>query len=346
MNKKIFLQDGKWSCRSCGDCCRGFSFGPVEPEVVQGLIDRKIEEYWPLAKDGWYVQKPETGEYFFQHRNLHCVFLRPDNHCAIHAEFGSAAKPWFCREFPFHAIKEPRGIALRVREECSGFHKSFVDGEDISGQIDDVLELPRPFPHQDFNQRNVIILPKVAVSSENWSTVEGVLIEKCLGKDPLSLAEFIRNSLLRMARRQEMSSDSAKCEQAIKNLVANFYLSLKNLEVPSILESRKQELITIFHLAQQKQNMAGTFSDEVSRYFNIIFRGRLIGKSFASIGGIPSFVGLFVFEAIVFSSIAKTRTVTDIGPLISNWRRFLNIGVFRSQLRRFESLLTTIFFSA
>ena len=180
MKEKIFLQDGKWSCRSCGECCKGFSFGPIEPEIIQGLIDKQIEKHWQPAVDGWYVQKPQTGEYFFQHRNMHCVFLRPDNLCAIHAEFGSEAKPWFCREYPFHAIKEPRGVAIRVREDCGGFHKSFQSGEPLAEQIDDILLLPRLFPYQDFTNRSVIILPKIAVSSENWVTVEGFLLKNSI----------------------------------------------------------------------------------------------------------------------------------------------------------------------
>ena len=346
MDKTIFLKGGKWSCRGCGDCCRGFSFGPVEPDIIQGLKERKIEEYWLPAKDGWYVQKPQTGEYFFQHRNLHCVFLRPDNYCAIHAEFGSEAKPWFCREFPFHAIKEPRGIAIRVREECSGFHKSFSDGESISSQIEDVLSLPRPFPHQNFNNRSVIILPKVAVSSENWASVEGFLVDNCTGKNPQEVTKFVRNNLLRMAGKAEIESNKTFFNQAINHLIYSFCNSLKSCVVPTVLEEIKRDFIAIFELAQQRQNQEIHFSDEVSLYFNIIFRGRLIGKSFASMGGIPCSVGLFLFEAVLFSQVAETKTVKDIGPLISKWRRFLNVGAFRSQLRRFESVLTTIFWYA
>ena len=56
MNKVV--SDARWSCKSCGDCCRGFSFGPIEPHIIEGLKEKNIEEVWSPAQKEWYIQNP------------------------------------------------------------------------------------------------------------------------------------------------------------------------------------------------------------------------------------------------------------------------------------------------
>ena len=122
MNKT--LSDARWSCQSCGACCKGFSFGPIEPHIIEGLKEKDISSVWAPAKDEWYVQHPKTGEYFFTHVDGHCIFLQDDKRCTIHARWGSKAKPWFCREYPFHVVEDEEGYNITIREDCGGAHAS------------------------------------------------------------------------------------------------------------------------------------------------------------------------------------------------------------------------------
>src|SRR6188768_3764626 len=136
-------KDARWSCRSCGDCCRGFEFGPVEPAIIAGLEARDVAAHWaPAAEAPWYERRPApdgTTALFLTHRDGHCVFLRDDALCAVHALWGAEAKPAFCREYPFHVVEDPEGIVVIARSDCGGFHESFVDGEPVADQVEGVL---------------------------------------------------------------------------------------------------------------------------------------------------------------------------------------------------------------
>jgi Fe-S-cluster containining protein len=181
MMAKRTLKDARWSCQSCGSCCRGFSFGPVEEHIVQGLKERDIVAHWAPAKTEWYVKHPQTGELYFTHIDGHCVFLQEDNRCAIHARWGSKAKPWFCREYPFSIVEDEQGVSVTIRDDCGGFHKSMDQGDLVSEQLDDVFDIVRLVPRQRFAPQQVVILPGLGVSVANWLQVEFVLLEACQG---------------------------------------------------------------------------------------------------------------------------------------------------------------------
>ena len=171
------LKDARWSCRGCGDCCRGFSFGPVEPAVIAGLQAADIASKWaPAAQSPWFSTHPD-GRHFLTHRDGHCVFLQDDNLCAVHRLLGEPAKPWFCREYPFHAVALPSGdVAVTVRADCGGLHESFEDGQPVAAQAEAALALPRIVPRQSFTASQVVILPRVAVGTANWAQIEPHLL--------------------------------------------------------------------------------------------------------------------------------------------------------------------------
>ena len=78
------LPAARWSCHGCGDCCRDFRLGPVEPEVVAALEARGASEL--AGRPDWASQEPGPGGepgWFLRHVDGHCVFLLPDNRCAV-----------------------------------------------------------------------------------------------------------------------------------------------------------------------------------------------------------------------------------------------------------------------
>ena len=325
MNKTV--EDARWSCQSCGACCRGFSFGPVEPHVVEGLREKKIEEHWAPAQKEWYVKNPKTGAFFFTHVDGHCVFLQEDNRCAIHARFGSKAKPWFCREYPFHVVEDDQGMNITIREDCGGAHKSFLSGEKINAQIEELFSIERMVPRQRFAMKQVVVLPGLGVSIANWLQVEPVLIQKCVGELPSSIRS-IRGALFAMAGREgppaQLEQYQQRCMQFRKFLLTQF----RNTPVPESMKSAKEFLCTT--LEGTEENIV-VRDEDVNSYFVYVCKNRILGKSFARLGSFPSGMGLLLFEHYIF---AGRGDLSIVGPQFSRWRRGLMLQPFWNIVRQ------------
>jgi len=107
----------RYSCHSCGQCCRGLFEIRVTPE-----------EQARIAGQGW-AARPEldgrplfrevAGEVALNHRpDGACVFLDDDNRCRIHAEFGESTKPLPCRLYPFVFVPDGEQVRVDLRFDC------------------------------------------------------------------------------------------------------------------------------------------------------------------------------------------------------------------------------------
>jgi len=103
----------RWSCHSCGLCCRTLVGNLTEAE--RRRIDEAgwreklgIAPYVRVGR-GWALNKHDDGA---------CVFLDGENLCRIHAEFGEAAKPLACRMFPFSLREHEHGWQVSLRFDC------------------------------------------------------------------------------------------------------------------------------------------------------------------------------------------------------------------------------------
>jgi lysine-N-methylase len=107
------LPDQRWSCHSCGDCCRVL-VGHLTAED-RARID---EQNWGQRLDvAPYVRS--AGRYMLNKRDDGaCVFLSEDNRCRIHAEFGEEAKPVACRIFPFSLRAVEGAWQASLRFDC------------------------------------------------------------------------------------------------------------------------------------------------------------------------------------------------------------------------------------
>lgn len=324
MNKTI--DDARWSCQSCGACCRGFSFGPVEPHVIAGLQEKKIEEHWAPAQKEWHVQNPKTGEFFFTHVDGHCIFLQEDNRCAIHARFGSKAKPWFCREYPFHVVEDPQGLNITIREDCGGAHKSFLSGEKINEQLEELFSIERIVPRQKFSMEQVVILPGLGVSIANWLQVEPVLIQKC-EEDLCSSIRSMRNALFSMAGRQGPAADQEQYIQRCMQLKTFLLEQFRKALVPESMRSSQEFLCC--SLEEASGELLGT--SEVESYFVYVCKNRMLGKSFARLGSFPAGMGLLLLEHHLFAGKGELALM---GPKFSRWRRALMLQPFWNIVRQ------------
>jgi len=134
------VEGQRWSCHSCGLCCR---------TLVGHLTD---EERWRLDEQGWgeelgvapYVKVGRSWALNKQPDGA-CVFLDGENRCRIHAKFGETAKPLACRIFPF-SVRPVRGAwQTSLRFDCPSVTAS--KGEPIDRHRGWLNELVQQIAH-------------------------------------------------------------------------------------------------------------------------------------------------------------------------------------------------------
>ena len=334
MSKTTTLSDGRWSCKSCGACCRGFSFGPVEEHIIEGLKEKDIATHWEPAQEEWYVTHPKSGDFYFTHVDGHCIFLQEDQMCAIHARWGALAKPWFCREYPFSVVEHEQGLSITVRDDCGGFHKSMDDGQIIEEQVEEVLNIIRPVPRQQFAPQQVVILPGLGVSVLNWLQVEPVILQACHGSAKESVIA-IRTALYNMAGREKPTM-GMNVEDGFSMLVEALADRIGRVPVDSMMEESKQYLLSILQSPIDHRDV----QEGVEEYFVRIIRTRILSKSFARLGSLPAGLGFFLLEWYIFSHRGERK---EIGIEFSRWRRAIHLRPFWEQIRSLSTPFSHIF---
>ncbi len=172
-------ENARWSCSQCGDCCRLYTLGPVEPEVVADLKTRGISTQWPIASEGWVeTRQTQNGPaYFLKHRDGACVFLEADNKCAVHRLYGEEAKPGFCRTFPFDRVRVLNQETFTIRPECSGYGLTFDTGTPMVQRADALLEEDVPTPRY-WSPDTVALGLGVGVDLKTWVDAEKALLQR------------------------------------------------------------------------------------------------------------------------------------------------------------------------
>lgn len=103
----------RWSCHSCGDCCRTLVGHLFEHErqrlEAQNWQTELGKEPYVRAGGSSVLNKRADGA---------CVFLDAENRCRIHSRFGEEAKPLACRVFPFSIRPAPGGWQASLRFDC------------------------------------------------------------------------------------------------------------------------------------------------------------------------------------------------------------------------------------
>lgn len=97
-----------WDCQSCAHCCRDYRVHVSEEERqrIMGYDWSDLAGVPPVVADG------ALGYRLNQRADGACVFLSDQGRCRIHERFGSAAKPFACRLYPF--VLTPAGDHWRV----------------------------------------------------------------------------------------------------------------------------------------------------------------------------------------------------------------------------------------
>lgn len=130
----------RWSCHSCGNCCR-----TLVVHLTRRERERLDQQEWeaklgvsPYVRvgRGWALNKRDNGA---------CVFLDEENRCKIHAEYGEGDKPVACRLYPFSVCAVPDGWQASVRFDCPSVVSS--KGRPVSQYRTFLLDLVQGLTH-------------------------------------------------------------------------------------------------------------------------------------------------------------------------------------------------------
>ena len=313
----IVPKGARWDCRGCGMCCRHHVLGPVEPEVVAGIEAHGIDDLWP-DHDGrpWirFQEGPGPPGYYLQKIDGHCVFLLENNHCAVHARLGGDQKPAFCREYPFTVVKEPRGLALTVRETCGGFFESAVDGTPLEAHAAEVIALPRAYPVHTFGEHPVALVPGLGVAADDWLHLEERLCSDVVENDrqPDAHIASLRDILLRSVRREPPPPDPLTAMRATGAM-----LQVYRMVLDSAVGEEGADAAEVRFATQLRGNVIAAMTNlpggmpELDRsardYASLMLRGYLIGKRFLPHGSVGVGLGSWLHNIRV-AALAAQRT--------------------------------------
>jgi len=309
--------DARWSCHSCGFCCHLFKLGPVEPEIIAGLQARDIEAHWEPAKKGWFHLElgPDGREHaFLDHKDGACVFLRPDNLCAVHALYGEHAKPGFCREYPYTAIEDPRGVAAVVRPDCGGFHESFRDGTLQREGAPSSVGISRHLPVRRFAPAEVQVLPGLRVPLATWMDWEQDLLLSldALRQDPPPPEEsvaLLRRRLFALAGLPEPEPDPAAMLLALRAATHGLCMMMEAMARAPEAESSAYELAFTAEVRAAVERARTRLRDDdaldrpltedARRYLNLLLRSAILGKQVHALGGVAEGLGAFLLDTAI-----------------------------------------------
>jgi len=142
-DRPLLLPDGVvFTCQNSGACCRSDWLIGVDDASHARLRDADFSAHDPaLPKAGAFVPLPfplPSGERvtFARTPTGSCVFLTPDTRCGIHRHRGATAKPQVCREFPYHFVQTPDGVAVGVSFACTAVRAH--QGASLPAQADEI----------------------------------------------------------------------------------------------------------------------------------------------------------------------------------------------------------------
>jgi len=130
-----------FTCQQSGACCRSDWLIGVDDASHARLRDVAWERIDPALAGATFLPLASPlpgGERmtFARRPDGACVFLTADARCGIHRAMGADAKPQVCREFPYHFVRTPDGVAVGVSFACTAVRAH--RGATLSAQRDQV----------------------------------------------------------------------------------------------------------------------------------------------------------------------------------------------------------------
>jgi len=355
------IADARWSCTSCGKCCRNVSV-PIEAELVARLRKAQVEAVWPPASAGaWYCAKSEVGEDEVLVLALvdgHCVFLRDDNLCAIHALLGEQFKPTACREFPIRLTRDPEGITAVARPGCIEAYKHWRDGEPVV--VHGIRRLRQQPPQRlvEFDRKEVRIDERFQVPLAQWMTTEAAVLRRLEADSGTIDAALVtvRDMIYegRVPSPVVPSGDRYRIAAAsiIESLMFPLDAELRRHADSFSTESREVAGQWLSHLEQAWRDgmRPAPLGAECHAYLGMCLQGELLSKSCHSPHGVAAGLGLFLIGIHIvragFSDSTDSVVCERFAPFHANWLRFVSnpalLGLVQSNPKALKNLFLNI----
>lgn len=346
--------DTRWTCGGCGACCRGYSFGPVSERIIRGLEAADIGAHWPLAAEQpWYqLQDGPTGEAFYLAKvDDHCIFLRDDNLCAVHAALGAEAKPSFCREFPFHLVEDQRGLTAVIRADCKSWEDSFADGPEIAEAAAEVAAMSREVPVRQFKADEVQIVPGLRVPMSRWLDWEdAVALDLREAREPAAQIAHIRGAL--QAHGLVLGEENARHALAMEALVRVLIMVMgKVLRQDAPAEQRagaQERMDALQRVLDRLEEPLPPLDDDARAFLAAALRSVWTGRLWTSGGDVAGGLGRWLFL------VTCARIDAGPGPVSAArfaehyhpWRRFSVNRIVTETLRKGRPALVDLFLTA
>ena len=198
----LLLPDGVvFTCQQSGACCRSDWLIGVDDASHARLRDVAWERLDPALGGGaTFVPLPfplPGGERvtFARRADGACVFLTGDARCGIHRHLGPGAKPQVCREFPYHFVQTPDGVAVGVSFACTAVRAHH--GATLHAQRDEVRAVLAGSTRVERLPERLTLFGSIDLGWEAYRPIEAALLDLLARSDrPLPVALLAGSALL------------------------------------------------------------------------------------------------------------------------------------------------------
>lgn len=320
----------RWSCHGCGLCCRVFQLGPVEPAILQNLHDSGVTDWWPPAAAqpiATLRPGPQGPQAFFTKVDGACIFLGPDQRCAIHARLGPAAKPGFCREYPFHFAEDPLGTVAAVRADCGGQPQG--DDEAVADLAPAHRDLPRPGPILTLPEGEVPLVPGLGVPALDLAHFVRDQDRALAAKDadPDALIAQLRAAAAAHFGLRFPAADPARAEAAFQRLAAALHGLLAEVLAAGAAPSAAEGALVSTAAAAVAQARSvpspARYSPPARAHANEALRGALLTHQVLGQGSVGAGLGLY---SLLLELSARGPEEVDRATLITHLSRLLRLA--------------------
>jgi Fe-S-cluster containining protein len=189
-----------FTCQQSGACCRSDWLIGIDDASHARLRAVRWERYDPtLADTSTFVPLPFAlpgGERltFARRSDGRCVFLTADTRCGIHRHLGVEAKPQVCREFPYHFVQTPDGVAVGVSFACTAVrgHR----GAGLAAQRDEVRAVLAGSTRVERLPERLTLFGAIDVDWADYRPIEAGLLDLLGAERPLPVGLLAGSALL------------------------------------------------------------------------------------------------------------------------------------------------------
>lgn len=345
------VSGNRWACTGCGACCRaGYALGPVAKETIDALEARGIRDRWAPAADGWYDELPGpdgSPAAYLRAPGGACVFLREDQRCAIHAEWGAEFKPWFCRRYPLAPVQDMQGPVVVVRPSCEGWHRTFQSGPELTAEeLVEAVALTPPERTARFAPAAVEVLPGRGVSGEDWMLLEQRLLAALAhDSDPWSLARTCRDVFRQAMPSGWPPADPAIADAATQAALTGFHRVLRAAMAGPSGTPPHRRRVEVVHAALDRAVVAPggerALTPEAQAWLALNLRSAVLGKELLTSGPVIAGLGLFLVGVDLFARAHPDPVVPvdAFGVGWAMWHDLLAIKAMRASVQVLTPML-------